>query len=159
VKNSDARRRNLDLVYRVGVVVKGLDGLIELVGGMLLWLAPGMLRALLLPLSSTVAGDHPIRNFVAYWAGHFGQELAAGTTTFVILFLLAHGIVKVVLVYCLLREYHWVYPYALGVLGLFAAYQVFALVGTPTVGMALLTALDVAIIWLVWREWRILRST
>jgi uncharacterized membrane protein len=159
MRNSAERRRQLELVYRVGVIVKGLDGVIELVGGLLLWLAPGLLRAVLVPLSGTVAGDHPIRNFVAYWAGHFGQELAAGSSTFVVFFLLAHGIVKVVLVYCLLREYHWVYPYALAVLGLFAAYQVFVLVGAPTVGMALLTALDFLIIWLVWREWRVLRST
>jgi uncharacterized membrane protein len=157
--DSIARRRKLDLIYRVGVIIKGLDGVVELVGGMLLWLAPGLLRSLLVPLSGTVQGDHPIRKLVAYWAGHFGQELAAGTTTFVIFFLLAHGIVKSVLVYCLLREYHWVYPYALAVLGLFAGYQVFVLVRSPTVGMALLTALDVAIIWLVWREWRVLRST
>jgi uncharacterized membrane protein len=159
MRNSAERRRKLELVYRVGVIVKGLDGVIELVGGLLLWLAPGLLRAVLVPLSGTVAGDHPIRNFVAYWAGHFGQELAAGSSTFVVFFLLAHGIVKVVLVYCLLREYHWVYPYALAVLGLFAAYQIFVLVGAPTVGMALLTALDFLIIWLVWREWRVLRST
>ncbi|MDQ1608490.1 MAG: hypothetical protein QOE16_1222 [Microbacteriaceae bacterium] len=159
MRNSAERRRQLELVYRVGVIVKGLDGVIELVGGLLLWLAPGLLRAVLVPLSGTVAGDHPIRNFVAYWAGHFGQELAAGSSTFVVFFLLAHGIVKVVLVYCLLREYHWVYPYALAVLGLFAAYQVFVLVGALTVGMALLTALDFLIIWLVWREWRVLRST
>jgi uncharacterized membrane protein len=159
MRNSAERRRGLELVYRIGVIVKGLDGVIELVGGLLLWLAPGLLRAVLVPLSGTVAGDHPIRNFVAYWAGHFGQELVAGSSMFVVFFLLAHGIVKVVLVYCLLREYHWVYPYALAVLGLFAAYQVFVLVGAPTVGMALLTALDFLIIWLVWREWRVLRST
>ncbi|MDQ1575619.1 MAG: hypothetical protein QOH55_769 [Microbacteriaceae bacterium] len=159
MRNSADRRRGLELVYRIGVIVKGLDGVIELVGGLLLWLAPGLLRAVLVPLSGTVAGDHPIRNFVAYWAGHFGQELVAGSSMFVVFFLLAHGIVKVVLVYCLLREYHWVYPYALAVLGLFAAYQVFVLVGAPTVGMALLTALDFLIIWLVWREWRVLRST
>jgi uncharacterized membrane protein len=159
VRISAERRRKLDLVYRIGVMVKGLDGAIELVGGMLLWLAPGLLREALLPLSATVGGDHPIRNFVAYWAGRLGHELATDSTVFVVIFLLAHGIVKVVLVYCLLREYHWVYPYALAVLGLFAAYQVFVLFGSPTVGMAVFTALDFAIIWLVWREWRVLRST
>ncbi len=34
----------------------------------------------------------------------------------------------------------------------YAVYHIYVLIRTPTVGMAFLTALDLLIIWLVWRE-------
>ena len=71
-----------------------------------------------------------------------------------ILFLLTHGIVKLVLVYCLLKQFRRVYPYGLAVLTIFAVYQIYVLIQRPTLSLALLAALDVVIIWLVWREWR-----
>ncbi|GAA3893956.1 hypothetical protein GCM10022381_39510 [Leifsonia kafniensis] len=152
-----ARNRRLELVYRIGLVLKGVDGLLEVVAGLLLWFAPGMLRSLLAPLEQVDADDRSVRVFVAHVAGRFDSDLAQGPPVFVIFFLLSHGVVKLVLVYCLLKEYRWVYPYALGVLGLFALYQLFALVRSPSVGLALLMVLDLLIIWLIWREWGALR--
>lgn len=149
----------LELVYRVGVGIKGLDGLIEFAGGLVLWFAPGLLDAALSPLQQTDANDVALRISIARWADGLDDSLASNSLLFVILFLLTHGIVKIVLVYCLLKEFHWAYPYALGVLVLFAGYQLYVLVQTPTIVMGMVTALDVAIIWLVWREWRMLLRT
>ncbi|MBM7470578.1 DUF2127 domain-containing protein [Subtercola frigoramans] len=150
------RARVLELVYRVGIIIKGIDGLIELVAGLLLWLAPGILRASLAPLMHTDSDDETLRLFIAQYAGRLDTTLAAGASAFVIVFLLTHGIVKLVLVYCLLKEYRWVYPYALAVLGLFAVYQIYTVIQKPTVGLIVLALLDIVIIWLVWREWRTL---
>jgi uncharacterized membrane protein len=86
------------------------------------------------------------------------HELSNGPHAFVVFFLLAHGVVKLVLVYCLFKEYHWAYPYGIAVLILFTLYQLYVVIQTPTIGMVLFMVLDVAIIWLVWREWRELRS-
>lgn len=146
--------RLLEWVYRLGIILKGVDGLIELVSGLALWLAPGIIRALLAPILRIEPDDAALHVLVAHAAGRIDDSLARGGSFFVIFFLLTHGIVKLVLVYCLLREYRWVYPYALVVLGLFAVYQLVALVQSPSVGFVLLAILDFIIIWLVWREWR-----
>lgn len=157
--SSFLRARNpLEAIYRIGIAVKGLDGAIELIAGLVLWLFPQLLTSMLQPIAEVVPGHHPIRNFIGYWAGRMDHELSNGSHAFVIFFLLAHGVVKLVLVYCLFKEYHWVYPYALAVLALFTVYQVYVLIKQPTIGMGLLTVLDVAIIWLVWREWRELKK-
>ncbi|GAA0999742.1 DUF2127 domain-containing protein [Subtercola frigoramans] len=150
------RARLLELVYRVGIIIKGIDGLIELVAGLLLWVAPGLLRAALAPLVRTDSDDETLRLFIAQYAGRLDATLAAGASAFVIVFLLTHGVVKLVLVYCLLKEYRWVYPYALAVLGLFAAYQIYTVIQKPSLGLIVLALLDIVIIWLVWREWRTL---
>ena len=156
-KKTRGLQARLEAVYRIGIAGMGLDGAIELIAGLGLWLSPQLLSGLLRPIADPVDGHHPIRNFIGYWAGRMDHELSSGPHGFVIFFLLAHGIVKLVLVYCLFKEYHWVYPYALAVLALFTGYQLYVLIKQPTLGMLLLTVLDVAIIWLVWREWRPLK--
>jgi uncharacterized membrane protein len=153
-----AAGKTLELIYRIGVIIKGIDGAFELVGGLLLWFAPQLFHAVLHPIAMALgASPHPFLNGVGSIAGHLDHQLMTGAPVFVIAFLIAHGVVKLVLVYCLLREYLWVYPYALAVLGLFAIYQAYALIHTPTVPLAFFMALDLVIIWLVWREWRVLR--
>lgn len=150
--------RRLELAYRAGIVLKGVDGLVELATGLALWLVPALPATLLAPLMRTDADDRATRILIAQWAGRLDRDLAGGPHLFVVAFLLAHGLVKIVLVFCLLREYPWVYPYALAVLGLFAAYQLYALIFAPGIGMTVLMLLDLVIIVLVWREWTVLRA-
>lgn len=149
----EATNRTPSLLYRFGLIIKGLDGLVELIGGLVLWLVPGWPLWLLTQLERTESDDRTVRLLFAQWAGRLDAGLAAGPQLPIVLFLLSHGIVKIVLVYCLLKEYHWVYPYALGLLGLSALYQLFVLLQTRGLGLALLTAVDLVIVWLVWREW------
>ena len=152
-----SRLTRFDIVYRIGLALKAVDGTFEVLAGLALWLLPDALHRLIAPLTVSEVGPHPVRNLVAYWFGRADQELVAGQHLFAIVFLLLHGVVKLVLVYCLLRGFHWVYPWALAVLGAFAVYQAWVLLRTPTVGMALLTAIDLLIMGLVWREWRVVR--
>jgi uncharacterized membrane protein len=141
----------------VGLAVKAFDGAVELLAGLVLWLTPGLLHAVLTPFAQTDADDRALHVQLARLLGRLDGQLAAGPNQIVILFLLLHGIVKIVLVYCLVQEYQWVYPWALALLVLFAAYQGYVFVLTPSLGLAVLLLLDLAIIALVWREWRMLR--
>jgi uncharacterized membrane protein len=83
--------------------------------------------------------------------------LAGGTAT-LIAFLIAHGVIKLALVYCLLRRLVRVYPWAIGVLAIFLVYQAYAWVASPSISLALFVVLDVVILVLVWREYRELRQ-
>lgn len=152
--------RRLEVIYRIGVIIKGVDGVFELFAGILLWLAPGSVHLVLGPLAFRLNQGHgAIRLYAGHMANHLDHQLTTGPAPFIVIaFLIAHGIVKIALVYCLLREYIWVYPYALIVLGLFTVFQIYSLIRSPSVGVGLFLALDLVIIWLVWREWRQLRS-
>ncbi|HLZ14455.1 MAG TPA: DUF2127 domain-containing protein [Candidatus Saccharimonadales bacterium] len=146
-------RTLLDKTYEIGIVIKGIDGLLELIGGLLLALVPGsVILHLTHYLTQTELANDP-HDFVATHLAHYGTHLAAGHNVFAILFLLTHGAVKVGLVVALLRQKLWAYPWALVALGLFLAYQLWLLVTKPTFSMAALSVLDAIIIWLVWREW------
>ena len=92
-----------------------------------------------------------------YIASHllgYAQGLTGGTVTFAALYLLVHGIVKIVLVAALLRNQIWAYPWMIGFLLIFIAYQIYQIALHPTLGLSALTIFDAAIVWLTWREWR-----
>jgi uncharacterized membrane protein len=148
----------LDKTYEIGIIIKGIDGTLELIGAALvLTLNPGTIGGVTRFLTQDALQENP-HNIIATHIVKFGHHLASGPNYFAAAFLLTHGLVKVVLVTCLLLGKRWAYPWALGVLGLFLVYQIYLLITAPGLGMAFLTVLDIVIIWLINREWHIIRA-
>jgi len=140
------------------MVAKGLDGVLEIAGGVLLAVtgATGVGRTVAFLTQHELSEDPSDR--LARWAvDHFGH-LAAGTVLFAAAYLLVHGAVKVVLVAGLIRGRLGVFPWGLGFLGTFILYQAYRLTVGPSLGLAALTLLDLAIMALVWREYEALRK-
>lgn len=140
------------------MAVKGIDGLLELVGGTaVLVLGPSGLERVV-----TLATRHELRQDpgdpVARWLAHQASDLGVHTVHFAAAYLLVHGLVKVGLVTGLIRERLRVFPLALAVLGLFLVFQLQRLATQFSAGLALLSVLDLVIIALVWQEYRALRS-
>lgn len=143
----------LDKTYELGLLIKGIDGFFELVGGLLLWLVPkDAVGRITKDLTQNQLDKNP-HDFIATHILHLGQSIMHGHNGFAIAFLLTHGVIKLGLVIALLRNKLWAYPWALVILGLFLVYQVYSFVIHPTFGMGYLSVLDAIIIWLVWREW------
>lgn len=144
----------LDKTYEIGILLKGIDGILELVGGVLLLvIPPNTIDAITTFLTQHELSQNP-NDFIATHVLQYGHDLTHGSHAFAAAFLLTHGLVKIVLVGALLRNYPWAYPFAIITLGLFIAYQVYRMVVEPTWGMAFLTVLDIVITWLIWREWQ-----
>jgi uncharacterized membrane protein len=151
-------RPRTELLFRIAMAVKGIDGLIELIGGITLLLvsqtevqkviATVVTRDLLGPPDGSLT-----RHFVAGTA-----EFASGDRTFAVLYLLLHGAVKVALVIALLRHWLPAYPVALVVLGLFVVYELYRATQTGSVLLPVLAVVDIAVIALVVREYRALRG-
>jgi len=147
------RDRALDRTFEVTVVLKGLDGLLETVGGLLLLLvSPSSLNSLAARLT-----QHELSRDPHDWFAHRLLHATANldhTRTFGALYLLSHGVAKIVLAVALLRRQRWAYPATLVFLGAFVVYQIYRMTYAPSVGLALLTAFDLAIMILTWREYR-----
>lgn len=148
----------LDKTFEIGILLKGADGVLEIIGALLLlFVSPQTIDAITKLLTQHELSEDP-NDFVATHILQYGHELAAVSKTFAILYLLTHGLVKVVLVVGLLRNQRWAYPFAFVTLGLFIAYQLYKIVLQPTLGMILLTIFDVFIVWLTWREYQKLKA-
>ncbi|TDD52254.1 DUF2127 domain-containing protein [Saccharopolyspora elongata] len=146
-----------DKLFRVAVLLKGLDGAVQLIAGVLLiFLSPNTITR----LAHAVVTRDLLGPPTGPLAGHFEEALqhfAGGNRTFVITYLIAHGVIKIGLVIGLLGKIMPLYPVAMVALGLFVVFEVLRAVQTKSVVLPLFAALDVAIIVLVLREYLELR--
>lgn len=147
-------RDRWDRVFEIGIVAKGLNGAAELVGGVLLLvLTPAQLQTLAVSWTRGELSEDP-RDFIATHVLHTANGLTGAAVLFGAIYLLAHGLVKVVLVAGLLLNKLWAYPAMIVVLLAFIAYQLYRIALDPTAGLIGLTLFDAAIVALTWREYR-----
>jgi len=144
----------LDRGFEIGIILKGLDGLAETIGGVLLLaVSPAQINRIAVDVTQHELSHDP-HDWIATHLLHYAHGLTNATVTFAAIYLLAHGVVKVVLVFALLRNQMWAYPGLIVVLIAFIVYQLYLIVLKPTAGLIGLTIFDLAITALTWREWR-----
>ena len=147
-------RDTLDRLFAVTVAIKGLDGLLELIGGLaLLVITPEQVERIASVFARSVLST-ALPDTVATWASAGAERLTTGGLAFGAAYLLAHGLAKVVLVLALLRNKLWAYPWMIALLLGFVAFQSYEFAVSPSFGLALLTIFDLVVISLTWREYR-----
>jgi len=144
----------LDKVFEVGIVLKGLDGLLEIAGGVLLLLIkPQYLNQLASTLTQHELSEDP-HDFLSSYILHSTQNLAAGSLVFAALYLLSHGIVKIVLVWEILHNRFWAYLALIYLTIGFMVYQIYRFSYSHSIGLVLLTVFDAVIVYLTTVEYR-----
>lgn len=155
---SPAQRSTIHQAFQVGVVLKGLNGLLELTGGiLLLWFPPGAIQGLVVRLTQMELSEDP-RDFIATHLRAAAAALSADAARFAALYLLSHGLIKIGLVYALLRGKQWAYPWAIAIFAAFAIYQIYRYFITYSGWLIALTVLDGIVIVLTTVEWRQVRE-
>ena len=138
------QEKRIHQIFVVSVLAKGLHALIEIVGGLALYLFSADVIARWL----NEVDRH------AWVARHF----PASEQYFYAFYLLSHGLVKGLLVIFLLREKLWAYPASVAVFGLFICYQLYRFSFTHDAGLILLSIFDLFVIALAVHEYRLLRK-
>ena len=152
------QEKRIHQIFAVSVSLKGLHAVIEIVGGL----------ALALTSTATIIGwinrfsqgeltEDP-NDWIANKALEFGSNFSVEKHDFYAFYLLSHGVVKIILVYGLLKEKLWAYPASFVVFGAFIAYQLYRYSFTNDVGLLLLSVLDAFVIVLAVHEYRLLRK-
>ena len=140
--------------FQAAVYVKALDGILEIGAGTLLLIAkPAMIQNLVRILTHSELIEDP-HDFVANLFVHLSHRFSIHVQFFAAAYLLAHGIIKLGLAVGLLRGVLWVYPVALLFLATFIFYQGDRIAHTHSITLGLLTAFDIAVLILIWHEWR-----
>ena len=157
-RDAAEQRRLLDRTFDITIILKGIDGFLEAIGGVLLLVvSPDALNNLALRLTRAELSRDP-HDFVARRLLRLTADLHH-TQTFGAIYLLSHGIVKIVLVAALLRQQRWAYPAMLAFLVAFIGYQCYRLAFVPSIALTLLTVFDLFVVWLTWREYQLHRPT
>jgi|SRR5271154_1722165 len=140
--------------FEVGIAMKGFDGLLEFFGGAILFfLKPSEMNELVRKVCEHLLARAP-HSAVAIHMFNASQNMTSSSTQFAALYLLSHGLVKVLLVTCLWLNKLWAYPLTIAVFSAFAVYQVFRFTHTHSWALVVLTIFDVLIILLTWNEYQ-----
>jgi len=151
-------RSKIHVAFEIGVILKGINGLLELFGGFVLLVMPsGTLQALVTRLTANEISEDA-HDFIATHLRDAAHHVSAGDQLFAAIYLLAHGVIKGLLVYGLVRDELWAFPTGIAVFGAFAVYQTYRYTHAPSGCLLALTVLDVAVILLTLAEWRRVRE-
>ena len=151
--------KRLHAAFEIGIVLKGLNALAELLGGVFVWVVSvELIRGVVEGLVHNELLEDP-RDHIANYLMHAAASVSVNGKNFAAFYLVTHGVVKLVLVAGLLRNRMWAYPASLAVLGLFIAYQLYRLTFAFSIGLIVLTVFDAIIIVLIWHEYRFVEAS
>ncbi len=147
-------KTRLDKVFEVGILLKALDGTIEIIGGLLLlFISAATINKIAVFLTSEELSQDP-HDFIASHVLHYAQHIDHGALIFGSIYLLAHGLVKVILVVEILRGRLWAYPGLIVVTSAFMLYQIYRIGYSGSLSLVLLTIFDAVVVWLTVLEYR-----
>jgi uncharacterized membrane protein len=141
-------------LFLVSILLKGFLALLECISGLTVYfVTPEAIRALanFLLHNKLIANPH---DFLAKFLEHALQDFSVSAKTFLALYLILHGLVKIGVVAGLLSGKQWSYPTGLVALGLFIAYQLERFIRTGAPALLVISVFDAFIMYLVWREWQ-----
>jgi uncharacterized membrane protein len=145
-------------VFVVSVLFKGAHALIEIAGGIALFLVS---TAAIVNAIKRYSYDQLIEDQHDWVATHlleFAGHFSVAEHNFYAAYLLSHGVIKAVLVAGLLRQRLWAYPASFAVFGGFILYQLYRFSFTHDIGLILLSIFDLFVIYLAVHEYRLLRK-
>ena len=141
-------------LYLAVIAIKGFDGVIETIAGLVLAFAgSNRLYDLVLRATAHHLEGHPDSvwvEVVRYWFYNLTQK----STFFIVFYLLVHGILKSAIVINLLLAGRWIFPIAAAVLAGFVAYMGYHLTLRWSWWLLAFALFDMMTLALVLNEWR-----
>jgi uncharacterized membrane protein len=155
MKNWHALRHKL---FHVGIILKGIDGVLEIIGGFLvLIISPQTLNRIVYLLTQHELIEDP-RDVVANYLIYAAKDFSVSDQLFGFSYLLSHGVIKIILIVSLWKRKLWSYPVAIIFFALFGVYQMYKYYLEHAPGWIVLTVIDVFVIILTWMEYRDLKG-
>ncbi len=144
--------------FRVSVIIKGVDGVLDLVSSWFLFFSATNPIATALPFLFRRELLEDPEDFIANWLIGASQKVLPETLTFIAVYLLIHGLVKISLALALLSKHYRVYQVAGIVLAAFIGYQIYRFTHTHSLALLLVTIYDVIILSLIYPEAKNLKT-
>ena len=147
-------QKTLHTLFQISVWTKGIAGVLETLTGVLcLVVTPKLLTTFVVLITAPEISEDP-DDWIATTLSRAAQQVSVDTTMFAAAYLILHGLIKIILVASLLKRRFWAYPLSIGLLAVFIAYQCYRYTHTHSILLVLLTVFDLAVIFLIWREYQ-----
>ena len=140
-------QHRLHQLFIVSITIKGLHALVEVAGGIALYLfsTDAILRWL---WEASPSSD---------WIARFARTFSTPEREFYAFYLISHGLINGAIVAGLLMQRRWSYPATFIILTAFIAYQLYRFSYTHDIGLIVITVIDVIVLALAWNEYRLVR--
>ena len=137
--------------FLITVIIKGLDGLLEVIVGLLLIFTDTFSEVVFFLTRNEIIDDPN-----NYFATHLRAFASQSHQAFVVggMYLVVHGILKAFISGSLWRNYAWAYPAAMTLLSLFISYEVIRIGQTGSIPLIGLAIFDVIMLGLVGHEYK-----
>lgn len=140
--------------FEIAILLKGIDGAFEIIGGVLLiFLTPNRLNRLIALLTQHELSEDP-RDVIANLTIRLGAHFSLSSQYFGVFYLVSHGLIKLILIIMLWKRKIWAYPLTVVSLLLFAVYQIYRCTISYSIALVLLTIFDIIMIVLTLIEYR-----
>jgi uncharacterized membrane protein len=150
--------KNVRRAFEVGLVLKGIFAVLEIIGGVLVYfVTQQFLLNLILAVTKHELIEDP-GDVVTRYLIQFAQEFSVSSRLFTSFYLLSHGILKLFLIVGLMQRKLSYYPAAIFIFTLFIVYQLYRFSFTHSIWLLLLTLLDLIVIWLTWHEYEFIHQ-
>jgi len=139
--------------FELGILVKGIDGILQLIGGAaLLFVSSADINTIALFFIRGELSEDP-KDFLANLFLNATQSVIR-MQTFAGILLIVHGAVKIFLVAGLVRNKLWAYPASIMIFGGFVLYQFYQLSTGYSLFLWIVTIIDILVIALIVHEYR-----
>jgi len=152
------KEKRISQFFRLSILLKGSHAVLEIICGLLLiFISPAQLTNYMIWLTHEKLLEDP-ENLIANYLLQAAMKLSVSSVLFGAVYLLTHGIPKLILVISLLKKRLWAYPWSIAIFSLFIVYQTYRFSFTHSMGLLFLTIFDLIVIWLIWREYKIIQK-
>ena len=150
-------RKSVHEAFRISLFAKGAFALIEIVGGIITFFVSQQVVSQVATIVTegevTTGPDDAVTTALT----NLAQDTSGSTQHFIALYLISHGIIKLLLIFGLLKEKLWAYPLSLVVFALFVVYQIHRYFSTYSFLLIVITVFDLIVIALILNEWNAMR--
>ena len=158
-KQIEKKSELLDKLFRATVFVKGVDGIFEVIGGVsLFFIKPATIDRIVILLTQHELSTDP-DDFLANHLIQLTHNLSIHSEIVGGIYLLLHGVTKIIIAVALLKNNLHAYKFALGFLLISFFYELYRLLLGHSPLMLFLSAFDGVIIWLVLKEHNRLKNS
>ena len=140
-------------LLRIGLILKGVDALFEIVGGALLFYPRDFNRWVSLIFQHDLIRRHADPQTVANIQDHAAKAIY-GASIGSALYLIAHGLMKIIFIAAVMKEKKWGYVGLIAVLIIFTGVELWRSIADQGVAMFFFGLFDAYLAYLVWHEYR-----
>ncbi len=149
--------KTMHRLFEAGLVLKAIFALLEITGGFIaLFISQDALLDLIFSVTQDRLDANP-GDAIALYLLRMASGLSLSSQHFIGLYLVAHGLIKAVLVAGLWREKLSFFPVGITVFLFFIAYQLYRFAVSGSILLLAISIIDAFVIWFIWREYESLK--